>query len=131
MLAMAVDVPPNPSRLLVVDDDDGVLKLVCSVLSREGHKVLSAHDGSEALELVQAHGKEIDVLVTDIRMPGLGGHELAKAARDLHPRIGVIYMTGFSEEQFEPEAVALRKPFRPDVLKGAIQRVIATRHPKE
>jgi CheY-like chemotaxis protein len=126
MLAMALDVPPNRSRLLVVDDDDGVLKLVCSVLSREGHQVLSARDGTEALELVRTRGQEIDVLVTDIRMPGLGGHELAKEARDLFPRMGVVFMTAFSDEQFEPEAVALRKPFRPDVLKSAIRRVIAS-----
>ncbi len=123
--------PASQSSLLVVDDDDSVLKLVCTVLIREGHKVLSARDGTEALELVRAHGREIDVLVTEIRMPGLGGHELAKAARRLFPRMGVIFMTGFSEEQFEPEAVALRKPFRPDVLKGALLRVFAALRPQE
>src|SRR5512138_2480053 len=119
MLEVIASMPAFPSSLLVVDDDESVLKLVCAVFRREGHKVLSAHDGTEALELVRAQGKEIDVLVTDIRMPGLGGHELAKEARGLFPRMGVIFMTGFSEEQFEPNAVALRKPFRPDVLKGA------------
>jgi CheY-like chemotaxis protein len=112
-------------RLLVVDDDEAVLRLVCTLLQRDGHTVLSAHEGSEALRLLQARGREIDVLVTDVRMPGLGGNELVQAARALHPRIGVIVMTGFAEEELPPDAEALRKPFRPDMLLHAVGRVTA------
>jgi hypothetical protein len=118
---------PNRTTLLVVDDDQGVLGFVCSVLERDGHNVLPARDGSEALALAQKHGQDIRVLVTDVRMPGLSGRELANAVLRMHPHIRVIYMTGFAEEQFERGAVALRKPFRPEALKSALTRSSACR----
>lgn len=108
------------TTLLVVDDDQGVLGFVCSVLEREGHSVIPAHDGSEALALAKQFGQDIRVLVTDIRMPGLDGRALADAVVRLYPHIRVIYMTGFAEEQFERGALAIRKPFRPEALKSAL-----------
>ncbi|MGC9969848.1 MAG: response regulator [Bryobacteraceae bacterium] len=113
---------PAKTTLLVADDDQGVLRFVCSVLERDGHSVIPAHDGSEALALAQKYGQDIRVLLTDVRMPGLDGRALADAVVRLHPHIRVIYMTGFSEERFERGAVALRKPFRPEELKSAVSR---------
>ena len=117
----------KPTTLLVVDDDDGVLRFVCGLLERDGHKVHRARDGSEALALARTHGREIRVLLTDIRMPGIGGRELAAAVLRMHPHIGVIYMTGFSDEQFERGTEALRKPFRPETLMAAVRRSSACR----
>jgi CheY-like chemotaxis protein len=118
---------PATTTLLVADDDPGVLGFVCSVLERDGHSVIPAHDGSEALALAQQHGQDIRVLLTDIRMPGLDGRALADAVVRLYPHIRVIYMTGFSEEQFERGALALRKPFRPEALKSTVSRSSACR----
>jgi YesN/AraC family two-component response regulator len=84
--------------------------------------VIRAHDGSEALALAREHGPKIRVLVTDIRMPGIGGRELASAVVRMHPHIGVIYMSGFAEEQFEKGAIALLKPFPPEALKAGLNR---------
>jgi hypothetical protein len=109
--------------VLVADDDEGVLRFVCGLLERDGHSVISARDGSQALKLARKHGQKIRVLLTDIRMPGIGGRELADAVVRMHPHIRVIYMTGFSEEQFERGAVALRKPFRPEALKAVVSRL--------
>lgn len=111
------------TTVLVADDDEGVLRLVCGLLERDGHSVISARDGSQALKLARKHGQKIRVLLTDIRMPGIGGRELADAVVRMHPHIRVIYMTGFSEEQFERGAVALRKPFRPEALKAVVSRL--------
>jgi two-component system cell cycle sensor histidine kinase/response regulator CckA len=108
------------TTLLVVDDDEGVLRLVCELLERDGHDVIRARGGSEALALARTHGQEIRVLLTDIGMPGIGGCELAEAVVRLYPHIRVIYMTGFSEKQFERGTVVLRKPFRPAALKAAL-----------
>ena len=121
--------PPStdhkPPTLLVVDDDDSVLKLVCMLLRRDGHEVLAAHDGVEALTVTRSRGLDIDILLTDLRMPGLGGAELAKAVAGLFPHIRVVFMTGFADEHFEPGSVAIRKPFKPAVLKDALQRAAA------
>lgn len=116
------------TTLLVADDDEGVLGFVCRLLEQDGHTVIRARDGSEALTLARKHGQDIRVLLTDIRMPGLGGRELAAAVVRAHPHIRIIYMTGFSEEQFERGTVALRKPFRPDALRAAVTRSRARRH---
>jgi CheY-like chemotaxis protein len=110
------------TTLLVADDDEGVLAFVCRLLEQDGHTVIRAHDGAEALTLARQHGKDICVLLTDIRMPGLGGRELAAAVVRAHPHIRIIYMTGFADEQFERGTVALRKPFRPDALRAAVTR---------
>jgi two-component system cell cycle sensor histidine kinase/response regulator CckA len=124
---MAVSHRINATTLLVVDDDEGVLNLVCRLLERDGHSVIRACDGSEALALARTRGQDICVLLTDIRMPGIGGRELADAVVRLHPHIRVIYMTGFSEEQVERGAVALRKPFRLEALKLAVSRSFSPR----
>lgn len=115
----------EPAKLLVVDDEDSVLKLVCTLLQRDGYSVLAAHDGSDALSLARTRGHEIDILLTDLRMPGLGGAELARAVVRLHPHIRVIYMTGFAEEQFGPGTQALRKPFKPGALRDVVERASA------
>ena len=118
----------DKTTLLVADDDEGVLAFVCRLLEGDGHTVIRAHDGSEALALARQHGESIRVLVTDIRMPGIGGRELAHAVVRMHPHIRVIYMTGFSEEHVERGAIALRKPFRPEALKAALNRPSKRHH---
>jgi hypothetical protein len=120
---------PTPAKttLLVAEDDEGVLRFVCEILEREGHKVIRARDGSEALALARKHGGDVRVLLTDIRMPGIDGRQLAEAVVRMHPHIRVVYMTGFSEEQFARGAVALRKPFRPEALKAIVSRSAARR----
>ena len=119
---MGVTAKAARTTLLVVDDDEGVLGFVCRLLEQDGHTVIRAHDGAEALTLARQHSQDIRVLVTDIRMPGLSGRELAAAVVRAHPHVRIIYMTGFTEEHFERGTVALRKPFRPDALRAAVTR---------
>jgi DNA-binding response OmpR family regulator len=107
--------------VLLVDDDSDVRTYVSEVLGIGGFAVLEAADGAEALRIAETTRRPIDMLVTDINMPGIDGLELARRVQALRPTISVVYMSG------APAAVVaalgllagtafLRKPFGPDVL---------------
>jgi len=84
------------ATVLVVDDERGVRDVVERILLRRGHMVLVAGGGDEALRIAQQHPGEIDVLLTDVIMPGLTGPDLALALRDLRPAMRVVYMSGYA-----------------------------------
>jgi len=84
------------SRILVVDDEQLVRNLTVQVLQRAGHDVVSVPDAKGALEVLEAD--RIDLVVTDVVMPGLTGVELLNELRDLHPDLPVVLMTGGSPE---------------------------------
>src|SRR5207247_5844344 len=93
--------PPTAGALggsetvLLVEDDEGVRELAELLLSEGGYVVLSASDGNEALLVAERHPGSIDVLLTDVVMPGLGGVALAEAIEHLRPGIAVVYMSGY------------------------------------
>lgn len=88
-------------RLLVVDDEAPVLRLVARILATDNYDVSTAESGDAAMRLLQnpALGP-IDLLVTDLQMPGMNGRELAAAVRKLHPQVRVLYVTGFADTLF-------------------------------
>jgi CheY-like chemotaxis protein len=99
------DVPERPAppkegalggseTVLLVEDDEGVRALAELLLAEGGYTVLAASDGNEALDVAERHRGPIDVLLTDVVMPGLGGVALAEAVERLRPGIGVVYMSG-------------------------------------
>jgi DNA-binding NtrC family response regulator len=114
----------NPSAaLLIVDDDEFLLRYVRLVLVRAGYGVLTAQDGEEAWKLMSDHRRQIRLLLTDIVMPGsVDGFELAERTRELHPGLPVLLMTGAlpndcpRAEAFARQETLLRKPFYPDQL---------------
>jgi PAS domain S-box-containing protein len=132
--AMAVAAPPDPIddrplTVLVVDDEPGVRHLACAMLRRSGYTVLEASDGLEAERIATGHADDIDVLLTDIVMPGMRGPELAARLRSSRPMLRVVYMSGFPDT--EPladvergEAAFLAKPFVRAALLGAIAPVV-------
>ena len=102
---------------IVLADDETALRLpLAEFLRIAGHHVMDSHDPLDALEMARRHHGCIDVLLTDIVMPGLRGTELARQMAELHPGIQVIYMSGyaegFPETQIPAEATFLQKPFR-------------------
>jgi len=102
---------------IVLADDETALRVpLAEFLRIAGHHVLDSHNPLDALEMVRRHSGCIDVLLTDIVMPGLRGTDLARQVAELHPGIQVIYMSGyaegFPETQIPPEATFLQKPFR-------------------
>lgn len=83
-----------PLTVLVVDDDPDVLLIATAILDIAGYSVLDAADGTEAMEILASNPK-IDLLFTDIVMPGMNGFELAREAKQMRPNLRVAYTTGF------------------------------------
>ena len=82
------------ARILVAEDDDAIRGLVVRALSDDGHDLTAAADGSEALDVLSAKNGEFDLLLTDVKMPGLDGLDLAFATGLGHPQIAIMLMTG-------------------------------------
>jgi PAS domain S-box-containing protein len=108
--------------ILVVEDEDAVRKLVCRTLERCGHEVLQAADGARALELCAQHDAPIDLLLTDMVMPGMNGREVAVHVSALLPDVRVLYMSGHTRDvlgsrfMLDERTQVLQKPFAPSDL---------------
>lgn len=121
--------PPQPERLLVVEDDPYLREEILRVLTRRtGYQVESAADGAEALAL--AERQRFDLLITDVRMPGIDGIELLARIKERQPAIAAIIITAFADEQATIRALKLgandyiRKPFSIRDLVNAIDRQV-------
>jgi DNA-binding NtrC family response regulator len=114
--------------VLVADDDEQVRSLIWEILAREGLRVLPARNGHEAIEVMQAHGAGIDVLLADVVMPRVGGRDLALKAAEIAPHIRVLFVSGYGgNDDFSadfPEASVLEKPFSPAQLVEAVKTAI-------
>jgi CheY-like chemotaxis protein len=126
----ALAAPPAPKRrhrggetILVVEDEDLVLDIASRILTRQGYHVLSAGGGAKALELIDSYRGTIDLLLTDVVMPGLTGNEVAEQVSIARPQIRVLYMSGYTESVIGSQGVIdpgihlVSKPFtEPDLL---------------
>jgi CheY-like chemotaxis protein/signal transduction histidine kinase len=130
---------PDPARaptVCVVEDDAQVRRLAIAVLRREGLRVLEASNGREAIERFETCGETIDVVLTDVNMPHMGGLELAAELAGRWPRTRIVYMSGFVEDDSfridfnDVRQVFLQKPFAPQELVGAVRRVLASPPPQ-
>ncbi len=116
------------AKLLIVDDELGMRQFLTHLLQREGHTVRVAGNGNEAMVLLRE--EPADLVLSDIRMPDMGGIELLRAARELHPSIEVIMMTAFANVDTAREAFLLgafdfvQKPFDNDLLKETVARAL-------
>lgn len=118
--------PPKASELrghetvLVVEDEDGVRNLVKRVLDDRGYHVLTARDAEEALRICAEVA--VDLVLTDVVMPGLSGHALAERLRARRPT-RVLFMSGYDRDEVVPGGL-LRKPFRPDELATRVRELL-------
>ncbi len=110
--------------VLLVEDDHGVRAVVERTLHRAGFRVLTAHDGAEAVALTGSSHGEIDLLLTDIVMPGMSGAQLAGALTSRVPGLAVLYMSGYADERIQGGAEFLAKPFRPEELLSRVEEVL-------
>src|SRR5438067_7273267 len=121
----------DPATLLVADDDPGLRESLERTLTREGYRVVLASDGRAALERVQTGG--IDLIVTDLKMPGLTGVELLRAAKAIAPDLDVILLTAFGTVEEAVKAMKdgaydfLTKPFRREQLLKLIDKALERR----
>lgn len=115
--------PPEARTVLVVEDHDNERQVIARGLRAEGYEVIEANDGELALSVL-ASGRRIDLLLTDIAMPNMGGVELAnilKAVR--HPPI-LLFMSAYHVEPSTVPGLLLRKPIRPSELVAEVRRLL-------
>lgn len=112
-------------HVLVVDDDAMVRFIVATELEDAGASIAEAPDGATALAALGG-GAPFDLLVTDIRMPGIDGWRLAERARELRPSLPVLYVTGWSDDAARPVpcSTIVAKPFKPRQLVDAAANLI-------
>ncbi|HSK63783.1 MAG TPA: response regulator, partial [Pyrinomonadaceae bacterium] len=116
------------ANLLIVDDELGMRQFMTHLFQREGHTVRVAENGEKALALIREAPP--DLIISDIRMPDMGGVELLRAARELLPEVEIIMMTAFANVDTAREAFLLgaydfvQKPFDNDLLKETVARAL-------
>src|SRR6185369_9026162 len=121
---------PIARTVLVVDDDDSVRIPTTEFLKMEGFKVLQARTGPEAIHVVQRNRSLLDLLITDVVMPGMSGPEVAEKLVEMHPHLKVLYMSGVVDkaapwnDPAKPGQAVLQKPFRLNVLNDKIHDLL-------
>jgi CheY-like chemotaxis protein len=114
--------PRVAETILLVEDEAAVRTLAKKILSQKGYRVLDASDGAIALRLAAAHVGEIDLVLTDVAMPNLGGRGMVEELRELSPGIRVLFMSGYPKEEIFPDKGSanripyLQKPFTGETL---------------
>ena len=120
----------DSSKILVIDDDQDILKLIHAILSPAGYSIHLAKDGEDALAIADSHGP-IDLLLTDVVMPGMGGEEVAHLFKKNHPFASVLFMSAYLQpavEKFEDthgKAYFILKPFSAKKLHGMVKRILS------
>ena len=122
--------PEGTETLLVVEDDELVRDLIDEVLSPLGYRVLSTASGDEALKTSDSFPRHVDLLLTDVVMPGMNGRQLAEVMRTRRPGIKVLFMSGYTQDALstqgilEPGVALIHKPLRPRMLARQIRQVL-------
>jgi CheY-like chemotaxis protein len=133
---LAEDTPLPPPRrtptVLVVDDEEMVRSLAKAALLAQGWQVLEAADGQQAVDVFLQQRQAIDVVVLDLTMPVMSGHEVFRQLREIDPQVKVIFASGYAEEQLEEserQAMAgfIKKPYRPQEVVQAVRAVLKQR----
>lgn len=113
--------------ILLAEDQALLRELGQTILSQAGYNVVTAPDARELRSLLSDYPEAVDLLLTDVLMPGLSGQELAHLARERWPEIRVIYMSGYPNHELENllgDAAFLQKPFTPSELMAKVKELI-------
>ncbi|MGD0211170.1 MAG: response regulator, partial [Desulfomonilia bacterium] len=125
--AAPVVLPPTSKTILIVEDDDTVRDLVSEVLKQQGHVILTARNGGDALQLARQFEGHIDLLITDMVMRRIDGKMLSKKIKSIWPHIKVMFMSGYGGDVINnddlKENVFLPKPFLPQDLLDKVRFV--------
>jgi CheY-like chemotaxis protein len=121
-------------RVLLVEDEPGLRTFARQVLTDCGYQVLDAADGKSAIQLALQQNESIDLLVTDVVMPGIGGREVAAEIRRKHPSAAVLFMSGYTDDAvmrngiFQDEVEFLPKPFSPAAFSYKVRQLLDERN---
>ncbi|MES2601013.1 MAG: response regulator [Pseudomonadota bacterium] len=122
-------------RVLIADDEESMRLLVARAIAMDGHEIVTAEDGAEALEILNRDNGAFDLLLTDIKMPVMDGIALALAVARDFPRLTVLMMTGFADQRERAsglEAIVhdvITKPFAVADIRTAVADALASRKP--
>lgn len=120
--------PDTRETILLVEDEPAVRQLFMLALTRAGYRVYEARNGQEALKMFEQHGDSIDLLLTDLRMPYMGGAELAQHLRARRKSLKLIAISGYAGGTAqELDADFLAKPFSRDDLLAKVREVLDRR----
>jgi CheY-like chemotaxis protein len=120
-------------RVLVADDEESMRLLVARAIAMDGHDVVTAEDGAEALETLTSEGGAFDLLLTDIKMPIMDGIALALAAARDFPDLTILLMTGFADQRERASGLdaivhdIITKPFAVADIRTAVADALASR----
>jgi two-component system, cell cycle sensor histidine kinase and response regulator CckA len=116
--------------ILLVEDEEMVRGLICEVLERQGFVVLPCAHPTEGIEVSKRHGGKIDLLLTDVVMPGMNGREMADRIQEILPQLRVVFMSGYTEHalthegRVDPKFEYLQKPFTLTALMQKLAKVL-------
>jgi DNA-binding response OmpR family regulator len=121
---------PRPT-VLVVDDEEDLRDIIRRMLQRRGFDTLIAGDSQEAIAVLRDHPGDVDILVTDLGLPGVSGGELSRTAKEVRPGMHVIYISGLPRDMaiaaglIDADALLVKKPFSSESLLEALRSVAA------
>ncbi|UST77414.1 response regulator [Pseudomonas siliginis] len=115
----------TPSTILVVEDDSIVRMLIVDVLEELDYKVVEADGSEQALAFLQDQSQQIDLMMTDVGLPGMDGRELAGEARKLRPALPILFASGYAENIDVPSDMhVIGKPFSIDQLRDKVKGIL-------
>ena len=122
------------ARILIAEDDDIVREFLMRALGGDGHDLTETTDGATALDALKKSNGKFDLLLSDVKMPGVDGIELALATGRDHPDIAIMLMTGYADQRERAHGLdalvhdMITKPFSIDQIKGAVREALVQRH---
>ena len=122
-------------RVLIADDEESMRLLVARAIAMDGHEIVTAEDGAEALEILNRDNGAFDLLLTDIKMPVMDGIALALAAARDFPRVTILLMTGFADQRERASGLnaivhdVITRPFAVADIRTAVADALASRDP--
>jgi len=132
------ELPRGNETILIVEDEEEVRKLAGKTLERQGYRILEASQGDDALRISERHGGPIDLILVDVIMPGMSCSELAKHLKSPHPKMKVVYMSGYTDNAIVRHGVLekgvnyIQKPFTMEGLARKVREVLdkdSDKHP--
>ena len=121
------------ARILIAEDEEPVRTLITRAPAEEGHFTVAAADGTEALDMLQSEGGAFDLLLADIKMPGMDGIALALAVARDFPKVPILLMTGYADQRERAHGLdalvhdIIGKPFSVEQIKGAVREALVKR----
>jgi PAS domain S-box-containing protein len=131
--AIGSALPRGTETVLIVEDEEAVRLIVRRVLQDQGYAILEARDGNEALRICSQRGSEIDLVLSDVIMPGMGGRELSRALSSNRPSLPILFMSGYNDDGElastggDPGPGVLAKPFTSETLARQVREALDRR----